>query len=137
MLISKMVDGVIMISSDNSDDDVTKLIDASIPVVIAGRIVNHKGVDNIIVNNEKGGYDATKYLISLGYTKIACIGGPTFISSSNQRILGYRKALEESGIDVKEDYISHGDFHFAGGLQSVSDYMKLEDRPEAVFATMI
>jgi len=135
MLISKMVDGVIMISSDNSDDDINKLIEASIPVVIADRTVNHKDVDNIIVNNEKGGYDATKYLISLGYTKIACIGGPTFISSSNQRIEGYRKALKESGIEINEDYISHGDFHFAGGNKSVSDYMNLKDRPEAVFAT--
>ncbi|MCK9190127.1 MAG: LacI family transcriptional regulator [Sphaerochaetaceae bacterium] len=135
MLISKMVDGVIMISSDNSDDDINKLTEASIPVVIADRTVNHKGVDNIIVNNEKGGYDATKYLISLGYTKIACIGGPTFISSSNQRIEGYRKALKESGIEINEDYISHGDFHFAGGNKSVSDYMNLKDRPEAVFAT--
>ena len=135
MLISKMVDGVIMISSDNSDADVNKLIKASIPVVIADRNVNHEGVDNIIVDNLKGGYDATKYLISLGYTKIACIGGPTFISSSNQRIMGYRKALEESGIKVNEDYISHGDFHFAGGSQSVENYIKLKDRPEAVFAT--
>ncbi|MBK5201184.1 MAG: LacI family DNA-binding transcriptional regulator [Spirochaetaceae bacterium] len=135
MLISKMVDGVIMISSDNSDDDINKLINASIPVVIADRTVNHKGVDNIIVNNEKGGYDATKYLISLGYTKIACIGGPSFISSSNQRVLGYRKALIESGIEINEDYISHGDFHFAGGIKSVSDFIKLKDRPEAVFAT--
>lgn len=135
MLISKMVDGVIMISSDNSDDDINKLIKAEVPVVIADRTINHKDVDNIIVDNEKGGYDATKYLISLGYTKIACIGGPTFISSSNQRVQGYRKALTESKIEINEDYIYHGDFHFAGGIKYASEYVKLKDKPNAVFAT--
>jgi LacI family transcriptional regulator len=135
MLISKQVDGVIIISSDDSGEDVNKLEKASIPVLIADRLVDYKNVDNIIVNNEKGGYIATKYLISLGYRKIGCIGGPLFISSSNQRVAGYKRALIEENIGVNEDYITYGDFHFAGGLVAFEKYKMMDDKPEVIFAT--
>ena len=135
MLISKHIEGVIIISSDNTDDDLSKFLKNSIPVVIADRIGKHNNVDSVIVDNEKGGYEATKYLINQGFTKIGCISGPSFISSSSQRVVGYKKALEEAGILVREDYISIGDFHFAGGIAAADKFFSLSDRPEAVFAT--
>ncbi|OJF76084.1 MAG: hypothetical protein BKP49_07985 [Treponema sp. CETP13] len=135
MLISKKVDGVIFISSDNTDDDISKLLKYSIPIVIADRTNRHYNIDNIVVNNEKGGYEATKYLLKRGFTKIGCISGPAFISSSSQRVLGYKKALKEAGIKINEDFISVGDFHFAGGISGAYKFLKLSNRPEAVFAT--
>jgi LacI family transcriptional regulator len=135
MLISKHIDGVIIISSDKTDEDVNKLAANSIPVVIADRSVNHPSVDNIIVNNKKGGYDATKYLLSLGYTKIACIGGPTTISSSSQRMEGYKQAIIEAGIELKDAYIYIGDFHFNGGEKASETFLSLKEPPEAIFAT--
>jgi LacI family transcriptional regulator len=135
MLISKQVDGVIIISSDDSDDDVNRLDEASIPVVIADRLVDHKSADNIIVDNEKGGYLATKYLLSLGFKKIGCIGGPIFISSSSQRVAGYKRALLEEGIEIRDEYITYGDFHFAGGIDAFEKYKIMQDKPKAIFAT--
>lgn len=135
MLISKHIDGVIFISSNNTDEDVNKLRKFNIPVVIADRLVPYLNVDTIIVNNEKGGYEATKYLLSLGFTKIACISGPKDISSSKLRLNGYKKALEEAGLSVNENYIHYGDFHFTGGFQACKKFMKLKDRPQAIFAS--
>lgn len=135
MLISKHIDGVIFISSDNTDEDINKFLKNSIPVVIADRIGKNNNVDSIIVNNEKGGYQATKYLINHGFTKIGCISGPSFISSSSQRVLGYKRALKEANIEIRDDFISVGDFHFAGGIAAVDNFLKLDDKIEAVFAT--
>lgn len=135
MLISKHIDGVIFISSDNSEEDVEKFQKHSIPIVIADRIGKYHNVDSIIVDNEKGGYEATKYLINRGFTKIGCISGPSFISSSSQRVLGYKRALKESNIELVDEYISVGDFHFAGGITAANDFLKLKEKVEAVFAT--
>lgn len=135
MLISKYIDGVIFISTDKSDQEIEKFQKHSIPIVIADRIVKDNGVDNIVVNNKKGGYDATKYLINRGFTKIGCISGPPHISSSSQRVAGYKKALKEANIPIKNEYISVGDFHFAGGITAAHNFAKLEDKVEAVFAT--
>ncbi len=135
MLISKHIDGVIFISSDNSEEDVEKFQKHSIPIVIADRIGKYHNVDSIIVDNEKGGYEATKYLINRGFTKIGCISGPSFISSSSQRVLGYKRALKESNIELIDEYISVGDFHFAGGITAANAFLNLKNRVEAVFAT--
>ena len=135
MLISKHIDGVIFISSDNSEEDVEKFQKHSIPIVIADRIGKYHNVDSIIVDNEKGGYEATKYLINRGFTKIGCISGPSFISSSSQRLLGYKRALKESNIELIDEYISVGDFHFAGGITAANAFLNLKNRVEAVFAT--
>ncbi|MGD1823588.1 MAG: LacI family DNA-binding transcriptional regulator [Pleomorphochaeta sp.] len=135
MLISKHIDGVIFISSDNSDDEVEKFQKHSIPIVIADRIGKYNNVDSIVVDNEKGGYEATKYLINRGFTKIGCISGPSSISSSSQRVLGYKRALKEANITLKEEYISVGDFHFAGGITAADNFLKLSEKLEAVFAT--
>ena len=135
MLISKHIDGVIFISSDNTDDEINKFLKNSIPVVIADRIGKNSHVDSIIVDNEKGGYEATKYLINIGFRKIGCISGPSFISSSSQRVLGYKRALKEANIEIRDEFISVGDFHFAGGIAAAEKFLKLDDKVEAVFAT--
>ena len=48
-----------------------------IPVVVADRDIPQTLADVMLVDNEKGGYEATRYLISLGHRRSACIGGPS------------------------------------------------------------
>jgi LacI family transcriptional regulator len=134
MLVSKHVDGVIFISSDETDRDVRKCLDFSIPVVIADREADYESVDNIIVDNECGGYEAASYLISLGFRRIACITGPENISSSVQRVEGFRRALREAGIDLPDSYICSGNFHYSGGRDAYSQFCLQSVVPEAVFA---
>jgi len=134
MLISKHVDGIIFISADRTDREVQKCLDFSIPVVIADREVNYDSVDNIIVNNEKGGYEAASYLIGLGFRRIACITGPENISSSTQRLNGFRRALSDAGIPLPAGYIHVGNFHYSGGSEAFTRFPAGEYAPDAVFA---
>lgn len=134
MLISKRVDGIIFISTDETDDDVQKCREASVPVVIVDRDVHYDSVDTIIVNNELGGYEAASYLISLGFDRIACIAGPANISSSVQRVAGYRRALSEHGIAVPDRYVYSGNFHYTGGKDAFIHFRTLDAMPQAVFA---
>ncbi len=47
---------------------------------------------------------ATKYLL-LGHTKIAYLGGHWPTSSNLERLEGYKRALEEAGIEMRDEYI--------------------------------
>jgi len=134
MLISKQVDGVIFISSNGAGGDIRKCETASVPAVIVDRDVHHGSADNIIVNNEKGGYDAASYLIGLGFTKIGCITGPEGISSSMQRMAGFKRALEENDIAFDEKFVYGGDFHYSGGRDAFLHLHLLSEMPQAVFA---
>lgn len=63
-------------------------------------------VTNIRINDEKGGYLATKHLIELGHTKIAFIAGKTDRPGvSRERLNGYKKAFEEAKLPINPTYI--------------------------------
>jgi len=60
---------------------------------------------------------ATKYLLSLGHTKIAYLGGHWPTSSNLERLEGYKRALEEAGIEVRDEYIYCGEFRMENGYR--------------------
>lgn len=134
VLIAKQVDGVIFIAAGSEYEHLLELTGRNIPVVVVDREIEHALADIILVDNELGGYEAAKYLVDLGHKKIACITGPSEVTPSAGRVQGYRRALEEAGIPLRQDYVTAGDFHFQGGEAAMVRLLELEDPPTAVFA---
>ena len=66
---------------------------------------------SVIIDDYNAACDATRYLIGLGHERIAFIGGDMRdVTSGQNRYLGYRTALEETGIAINDDYIRFGDY---------------------------
>ena len=53
----------------------------------------------VLVDNEAGGYEATKYLIGNGHTRIEIIGYDIEIASVSERVKGYERAMQEAGLE--------------------------------------
>ena len=134
-LLAKRVDGVIFISSGGADNDLARLLANQVPVVVADRDVPLELADVVLVDNEQGGYDATRHLIELGHRRIACITGPHELSPSMQRVEGYRRAMQEFHLELNPDYIVAGDFTFHSGGLAMDLLLKRFPRPEAVFVS--
>lgn len=132
-LIERKVDGVIIISSGDTPDDLNRLVANRIPVVVADRDVSLQMGDVVLIDNEKGGYDATAHLVSLGHKRIACISGPNDLTPSRQRVDGYLRCLKENGIKADKGLIEMGRFDFLSGKQSMARLLALEERPSATF----
>ncbi len=132
-LVAKHVDGIVFISAGDSGEDLKVLIDAGIPIVVADREVSQTLADVVLVDNEHGGYIATKYLIDLGHQHIACIEGPSDLTPSAQRVLGYRRALSEIGLPIEADYSVSGDFRIPSGEAAMAKLLALPRPPSAVF----
>ena len=62
-------------------------------------------VDSVISASFNGMYRMTDYLIKNGHTRIAFVGSLMFTESITDRYFGYCKALMESGIEVRQDWI--------------------------------
>jgi LacI family transcriptional regulator len=75
----------------------------------------------------------TRFLIELGHLRIACIAGPSQLTPSADRVLGYHRALAESGLPVDEGLIVPGDFRYEGGESAMWRLLRLESPPTAVF----
>jgi LacI family transcriptional regulator len=134
MLATKRVDGVIFVSAGGSEMDPQYLVDEGIHVVIVDRDVPNVPADIVLVDNEQGGYQATRYLIDLGHRRIACVTGPFELTPSAQRTDGYRRALREAAIDLNQAYVVGGDFQSQSGEAALARLLALDQRPTALFA---
>lgn len=126
------VDGVILLSPTNSDVYIMELKKRKIPFVILDNQQRNPTVPSVIVNNYKGGYDATKHLIDLGHTQIAHIRGPEPLISSRERERGFLVALEEAGLEPFG--IEQGIFSITSGYQIARRWIESGQLPTAVFA---
>ncbi len=61
--------------------------------------------DSVISNSFYGSYAMTNYLLGKGYKKIGYVGTVLSTKSITDRYLGYVKALMESGIDIRKDWV--------------------------------
>ncbi len=99
-LTEHCVDGLIVLGSSLSDDDLRKVA-ARKPLVIINRVVPGLEDRCLAIDNVRGGYLATQHLLSLGHRRIAHIGGPIGRSDCDDRFEGYKNALKE--FDVSYD----------------------------------
>ena len=105
-----------------------------IPVILLGRYVAELQDRCIYLDNEKGGYLATRHLIDCGHEKIAHISGPLRMKDSRDRLQGYRRALEASGLSFDEDYVVEGQFSAQSGQAAIK---RLLDRNLNITAAFI
>lgn len=86
-------------------------------------------------SNRQGAYDATRYLIDLGHTRIAFIKGEPAVQSAVDRLEGYKAALIDCGLPIMEELIVNGDYQQQTGYESARKLLQsVEPRPTAIFA---
>lgn len=106
--------------------------ESAIPFVTVDRRLPDSDTPAVLLNHFKGGYLATRHLLELGHTRIGCYTGPGELVSSTERLEGYRAALEEAGVDYREDLIFEGNYQL--GLESKAFQHFLNQDVSAVFA---
>ena len=134
VLSKKQVDGIVFVAAGDQADSLEFLVGRNMPVVMIDRDVPSVEVDAVLTDNQLGGYLATHHLLELGHRRIACISGPSSITPSAERMIGYRKALEEAGLPYDEKLILRGDYHAQSGMEITHSILKMNPRPTAIFA---
>lgn len=108
-MLSIKVDGIVYVAGHcrviNCFPD-----DFSIPAIIVYALSKSPQFTSVIIDDEKGGYDMTKYLISMGHKKIGVIGGVADNIHTQNRLIGCQKALYENHIPFNPDWLYFGDW---------------------------
>lgn len=133
MLIGKRVDGLIISSAGNTGDYFRSMEKPGVPMVFLNRCPDFLISDVIMTNNIKGAYSATEHLIRHGYEKIAIITGPTSISTGKDRLIGYKRALEDYSITESDELVKEGSFNIESGYEKMKELMEQDYKPDAVF----
>ena len=95
-LLSRRCDALILHVEAVSDEYLIDLASQDVPIVVVNRYIEAIGEKCISLDNVLGAYLATKHLIDLGHTQIAYAAGALFKADGFNRLLGHKKALEES-----------------------------------------
>lgn len=134
VLYNKRVDGIILVSVGVPGRSLKTLNEKKVPLVVVDRDFDNGSFDMVQSNNYQGGLTATRHLINLGHSRIACILGPSEINPSSARADGYQQALMEAGIPLDPELVRMGDFHPESGWKAATQLLNLSDRPSAIFA---
>jgi LacI family transcriptional regulator len=134
LLAKKRVDGIIYATVAPTDETLHSLVQDFQHVVVIDNQFLEFDIRSILADNLSGGYIATRHLINLGHTRIACIAGPSELSSCQGRVDGYLKALEEAGIKTNQHFIHRGDWHPESGRYVTHKLLESPNPPSAIFA---
>lgn len=118
LLVSRGVDGLGITVSNESFHDASvyqKLSTLQIPFVMIDRIYPNLTCNKVYFDNELGAYLAISKLVENGHQKISCIGITDTSANGTNRVNGYRKAMAQFSLPVREHDIMDGDYRFQGG----------------------
>ncbi len=89
--------------------------------------------DQVGVENERATVTLVEHLLTKGHRRIACMSGRQGLSTTEERIAGYRAAMDAAGVAVDESLVVSGDSTDTGGRRAMRALLALPERPTAVF----
>lgn len=131
-LFSRRVDGVLIAPSDakSAQDRLTR---RRFPLVFFDRVPPNFTGSAVVTDNLAAAYDATRHLIALGHQRLATITGRLNLSNGLDRLEGFRKALQQVGLTLPDEYLQRGDFQFESGYRCGLQLLQLAVPPTAIF----
>lgn len=124
VLIEKRVDGILFVGGSTIASSLLKRAGEMVPIALIDREVQDVSCDKVIVDNYRGAYDMTQYLLSRGYRKIAFISGPSHLSTSKAREKGFLDCLtRKTGCDKAPRFV--GDFKYDTGYSLAREIIRM------------
>lgn len=128
------IDAIIYVGMNRSNDRLARAVAEGLPVVVIDEEIDLEfAVDTITVDNYGGAYQATRYLIQLGHTRIAHVAGPEELSTTQERLRGYIDALSDAGLRADPDLVRHGPYTEQFGASTLPYLTRPGKVPSAVF----
>jgi GntR family transcriptional regulator of arabinose operon len=129
------VEGLALWLADRADDTrevLSSFKETHFPFVLCDRYLPGFEADMVLSNNEEIGYELTLGLIARGFSRIAFLGSRTRVTSTEDREVGYRRALTETGISAEEGNVRWPDASEDSVVAEVKELMAQRVRPTAL-----
>ncbi|MFC3122710.1 LacI family DNA-binding transcriptional regulator [Agaribacter flavus] len=122
-LKSRNCDALIIHAEQLSDDYLIELSKGKTPIVVVNRFIAAIKDKCISLDNLKGGYLATQFILNKGHTKLVNISGPKSKNDANDRLLGFKQALREQGLVCEEHQIYEGNYLQESGAAAIDHFI--------------
>ena len=115
------VDGIVLSSPVTDCVGVLQALDAlDMPFVRISPGTNHALTSSVFMDDAQAADDMTTHLINTGHRRIGFIKGHPNHMASDDRLFGYRRALDRAGIAFEPHLVMSGAFDFESGLAAAA-----------------
>jgi DNA-binding LacI/PurR family transcriptional regulator len=132
LLREQHVDGLIVSGPRSGDLHLSRLHEEGYPLVLHGRLPDC-ALPFVDVDNVGGAHKAVSHLIGLGHRRIGLItNAPLSYTSSQDRLTGYRQALQETELSFDDDLVRYGEFSPESGRRAMKSLLALPSPTSAI-----
>lgn len=131
-LLNRKVDGLIILPVSMNSKFLEPAKKAGVPVVLLDRAFQDEAIDCVCIDNRVAAYRAVEILLQNNHKKIAFLGS-NVEDTGIERLKGYREAMEQAGVPVRQEYVKLGPFSVKEGYESMKQILEMDNPPTAVF----
>lgn len=136
VMLSQRVDGIVLAPAAG-DHDLAHLRTAQerqVPVVLVNRRLEGIAATTVTADADTGSYELTRHAIAQGHRRIAAVRGRLDTSTTQDRLRGYRRALEEAGIDDDPALVVMGGSKTGAAYEATAQLLEVSPRPTCIYA---
>jgi len=136
LIEARNTDGVLLRTANDIREDYLDILEsAGMPYVVIKRQLARRAINCVVSNDVLGARMATEHLLAQGHKRIAFVCAKSSLTLTQERLVGYRDALEAAGLDFDETLVRlEPSFHNGMGYRAVGELLQLPARPTAIFA---
>lgn len=133
-MLGKQVDGIVFMSGNITEEHVAEFEKSPVPIVLAGSIEDSGKISAVNINYQQAAFDVISSFVEKGHRNIAFVIGPLHEPiNKDKKLEGYRLALQEAGIEYREELVVEGDYTYDSGIEAIEKLLEAEEKPTAIF----
>jgi LacI family transcriptional regulator len=134
LLMSRRVDGVVLAPTEGADQLTLPLLAKQhVPFVLVDRFAPDVACDQVGTDSETAACQLVEHLVKLGHTQIGMLVGLRGLSTSAERLRGYRRAHRANGLPVRSELLRDGESTVTGGRRATLRLLR-QGRMTALFS---
>lgn len=132
-MLEKQVDGIIFMGGKITDEHIKQFKTSPVPVVLAATYDPTQTLPSVNIDYEAAAYEATMHLMRSEKSQPVFITGEDYVQSNYLKLIGYKRALSELGIEFDENLVVENSCNYNGGMKSIQKLIKDEYPVNRVF----
>jgi LacI family transcriptional regulator, repressor for deo operon, udp, cdd, tsx, nupC, and nupG len=133
--LTRRVDGLIVMGLPFSDDVARRLVEQQVSTVLVE--LRRPGFSSVSIDDRTGGRMVAEHLLQRGHERLAFVGHRQrvqYASPSENRLGGFREALDAAGRPLHEDHVRRVDHTLEAARAATHELLDVDDAPTAIFA---
>lgn len=124
IMSNRIVDGLIIAPASKDHSYINQMMGADYPIVFIDRLPVGCHRDYVLADNTKSSFDAISAFIEKGHKRIGIINGLEELSTTLERLQGYKNALAKYHIPIDPKLVKFGDSKFDGGYNLTRELIR-------------